>query len=435
MNGTLSLASFTDAASGVTAGSFTVSINWGDGNTTSGTVTQSGSQFTITGSHTFAVDSIDNTGGVYQVQVTITGDSKTLSTTVPVEVTRPASLLVVANVPAKTGTVVTSQVMALFIEPDATDGTTEFDASINWGDGSSGAGTVQEIASGLFQVIGSHTYTTSPTAGLNVSISQAWEAQEAAVEKNGNMQEDRLLPKRKLSPEDAKRLEALMKQMDAIKEEDAFKMMSTPGHARGFFWELDQEFFGKDLGDRLGKAKTKEEKEAIQARIDDMATIGTVIRLGLNYDLQVAKEGAKGADAKVAGELFEAELGKEKVRAAIGRISKAQIDKIEEHYPGIGGTKFSIKQAKALVAFENATIMFNNFELIKMPFSEAIAEIRKYTTKEEFAGPIITVRGGPDRSGAHARWYQFAKIVMIINRTEEEGKKYISDEEAAFWRE
>ena len=36
VNGTLSLASFIDTTSGVTASSFTVSINWGDGNTTSG---------------------------------------------------------------------------------------------------------------------------------------------------------------------------------------------------------------------------------------------------------------------------------------------------------------------------------------------------------------------------------------------------------------
>ena len=62
-------------------------VNWGDGNTTSGTVSQSGSQFTITGSHTFGVDSIDNTGSVYEVEVTVTGGSHTLSTTVPVEVT------------------------------------------------------------------------------------------------------------------------------------------------------------------------------------------------------------------------------------------------------------------------------------------------------------------------------------------------------------
>ena len=129
VQGTMTLATF----NGVAGASYTVLVNWGDGtilspDITSGTATNVGGVVTITASHTFAVDSIDNTGGVYQVQVTITGGGSTLSTTVPVEVTRPAISLVVANLPAQTGTVLTNQVMALFSEPDAADGTTEFNA-------------------------------------------------------------------------------------------------------------------------------------------------------------------------------------------------------------------------------------------------------------------------------------------------------------------
>ena len=174
VNGTLSLASFVDATSGVTASSFTVSINWGDGNTTSGTVTQSGTLFTVSGTHAFAVDSIDNTGGVYDVVVTITGGSNILRSTVPVEVTRPASSMWVAKLAAGSGTILTNQLTALFVEPDTTNGTAEFDASISWGDNSSSVGTVQEIGNGLFQVVGNHTFASKPDA-VSVTVGQAWQ--------------------------------------------------------------------------------------------------------------------------------------------------------------------------------------------------------------------------------------------------------------------
>jgi hypothetical protein len=172
VQGTMMLASFT----GTVGVSYSVDINWGDGDTGTGTATNVAGVVTITASHTFAVDSIDETDGVYQVVVTVTGDGTTLNTTVPVEVTRPPSFLVVANVPAKAGTVLTDQVVALFIEPNAADGDAEFDASINWGDGTSGTGTVELIGtnSGLFEVAGSHTFAKSPTTALTTDLSQAW---------------------------------------------------------------------------------------------------------------------------------------------------------------------------------------------------------------------------------------------------------------------
>ena len=66
--------------------------------------------------------------------------------------------------------------MAIFAEADTSDGTSEFSASINWGDGINGSGTVQKIANGLFQVVpsASHTYSVTPTGGLLISVSQDW---------------------------------------------------------------------------------------------------------------------------------------------------------------------------------------------------------------------------------------------------------------------
>jgi hypothetical protein len=178
VQGTMTLASFT----GVSGASYSVSINWGDGDTDSGTATNVGGVVTITASHTFAVDSIDNSGGVYQVQVTVTGAGTTLNTTVPVEVTRPPLFMVVANVPATAGTVLTNQVVALFVEPDAADGEAEFDASISWGDGTSGTGSVEEVANGLFEVQGTYTYSKAPIGGIGMTVSQGWQVKVNVAE-------------------------------------------------------------------------------------------------------------------------------------------------------------------------------------------------------------------------------------------------------------
>ena len=194
VQGTLTLASFTDTTSGVTASDFTVSINWGDGNTGSGTVTQSGSSFTITATPTFATDSIDQTDGVYQIALTVEYDSATyLQTTLPVEVTRPPTVLVAADLPAQSGTTFTDSVLGVFVEPDDTDATTDSAHSINWGDGASGAGTVQEIGTntGLFQVEGSHTYSTNPTGEFSISLSQDWQTSNPANQ-DGNRFSNRI---------------------------------------------------------------------------------------------------------------------------------------------------------------------------------------------------------------------------------------------------
>ena len=107
-------------------------------------------------------------------------------------------MLVVANIP-QSGTVSSSQVLALFTDPDtdalSEDGTTaEFSAAINWGDGDSGTGEVSEIGtSGLYQVLppqpasGTTSYTYSKAADMpfKVTISQGWDFIEGAIEGDG----------------------------------------------------------------------------------------------------------------------------------------------------------------------------------------------------------------------------------------------------------
>jgi len=63
------VATFTDADTANVAGDFTATINWGDGNTTPGTVSGGAGTFTVSGTHTYAAS------GSYPVTVTLTDDA------------------------------------------------------------------------------------------------------------------------------------------------------------------------------------------------------------------------------------------------------------------------------------------------------------------------------------------------------------------------
>ena len=87
---TMTLATFHDIDSSTTSGDFTATVNWGDGNTSIGTITKASDVFTITAGHTYATDSLDETGGVYHISVAVADtDGSSLTFTPSVEVVRP----------------------------------------------------------------------------------------------------------------------------------------------------------------------------------------------------------------------------------------------------------------------------------------------------------------------------------------------------------
>ena len=63
------VATFTDTDTANVAGDFTAAINWGDGNTTAGTVSGGAGAFTVSGTHTYA------TAGPFAVTVTLADDA------------------------------------------------------------------------------------------------------------------------------------------------------------------------------------------------------------------------------------------------------------------------------------------------------------------------------------------------------------------------
>jgi hypothetical protein len=156
---TTDVASFTDANTSDVATSFTATIDWGDGNTTTGTVVGASGSFTVQGGNTYADDNF------YQPVVTITRttDLTQLVLVGGVSVADADNLVgqgqptIVAN-PSQA---LTNVVVATFTNsPGFTNTPTDFTVNIDWGDGTTTAGSLV-LNGSTYTVTGSHTYASA----------------------------------------------------------------------------------------------------------------------------------------------------------------------------------------------------------------------------------------------------------------------------------
>jgi hypothetical protein len=163
----MQVATFTDSNASDTTGSFTASINWGDGTTSAGTISGSNGSFTVTAApHTYADEGPD------QVTTTVirTADSASAAMTGQATVAEADALsLTGSNVSGTAGQPLNNVQVATFTDTYAGNVAADFVATIDWGDGTTTVGTVSG-ASGAFTVDGSHTYATGGTDTINVSV-------------------------------------------------------------------------------------------------------------------------------------------------------------------------------------------------------------------------------------------------------------------------
>jgi hypothetical protein len=165
------LARFTDADPGGTVTDYTANITWGDGTSSAGTVqVDPAGGFDVVGSHTYAEEGSYNTS----VQIADAGGS-TLSVTGSTTVA-DAALHATAPAAPLTGTenatTAPGSVLASFTD-DNPAAAGDFTASINWGDGTSSAGTVVADGHGGFNVQGSHLYAEEGSYSASVQITDA----------------------------------------------------------------------------------------------------------------------------------------------------------------------------------------------------------------------------------------------------------------------
>lgn len=146
-------------------------IDWGDGTaTTVGTITQLPSGvFQVGGGHTY-------TGfGNYTITTTISDDfgAKT-ATALPIVVAdAPFTASGFEFLPGLEGVPFTAPI-ATFSDSNPTPRLADFTASIDWGDGSNSAGTVQQNGDGTFQVVGNHIFSTRPAPyAAHITINDA----------------------------------------------------------------------------------------------------------------------------------------------------------------------------------------------------------------------------------------------------------------------
>jgi hypothetical protein len=146
------VATFTDTNTANAASDFTATVDWGDGTTTPGTVSGSGGTFSVAGTHTYATDGHDT------IKVSLTDDAPGTATATA---TSAANIGLAGQVVLTSATervaLASNTVVATYVDSNGGDTAGSFTATINWGDGTTSAGTVSGGA-GTFTVSGGHTY-------------------------------------------------------------------------------------------------------------------------------------------------------------------------------------------------------------------------------------------------------------------------------------
>ncbi len=159
------VATFTDSDSH-SPEHFTATIDWGDGTTTVGTVSGSSGSFAVSGAHTYAGE------GTFTDKVTVHDilDSLVASPTATATVTEGDALSGTGVSFSAVAATAFSGTVANFADTNVTNTAADFTATIDWGDGTTTAGTVSGSA-GSFAVSGTHTYAAAGPKTLSVTLS------------------------------------------------------------------------------------------------------------------------------------------------------------------------------------------------------------------------------------------------------------------------
>lgn len=170
----VTVATFTDANPGATVADFTsnggsTTIDWGDKSSSAGTVTQTGpGQFAVSGTHTYAEEGSDT------ASITIVDDGGSTATVVSTATISDA-LLSHTDVPCFVSLNPVNHTVANFTDANPGATVTDFtkyggSITVDWGDGSTGPGTVSQTAAEQFSVIGTHTYAALGQYTITVPI-------------------------------------------------------------------------------------------------------------------------------------------------------------------------------------------------------------------------------------------------------------------------
>lgn len=159
------VATFTDANPNGTLSDFTATIEWGDGTTTTGTVaTVPTGGFNVSGSHTYAED------GNFTVSVKVTDvGGSTVVATGTATITEPPLVGSGVSVSGFERSSINNATVATFTHGNGLEPASGFTATIDWGDGTTSAGSVSETST-TYTVVGSHTFFDEHTYPVSVTV-------------------------------------------------------------------------------------------------------------------------------------------------------------------------------------------------------------------------------------------------------------------------
>jgi hypothetical protein len=162
---TLPVATFTDADPSASLSDYQVTIGWGDGQSSPGTISANGQGgFSVTGSHTYAEE------GIYPVSVQIADVGGATATASGTAFVADAPLTAAAAAVNATEGVAFSGTVATFTDANPNAPAGDFSATITWAPGQTTAGTVTANPAGGFVVTGAFTYAEEGTYPVSVTI-------------------------------------------------------------------------------------------------------------------------------------------------------------------------------------------------------------------------------------------------------------------------
>lgn len=161
------VATFTSNLPHATTSSFSASIDWGNGTSSTGTISlaDDGVTYVVSGTNTY------NTAGTYALAVSISSPDVTTPAVANTTATIQSSLYAVGNTTSHIEQASFTDTIATFVGPVPTSGYT---ATIYWGDSTSSVGTIVATSSG-YAVKGTHTYSTQGTYNTTVTIADAYQ--------------------------------------------------------------------------------------------------------------------------------------------------------------------------------------------------------------------------------------------------------------------
>ena len=168
-SGAQALATFTDPSGAGPLADYSASIAWGDGRTSTGTISLNSATgvFTVQGAHTYAEQGAD------PIKVTVhhsTAPDSTANSSATVS--DPAVVATAgATFQATAGAALGTQTVATFTDPGGAETLSNYSASVDWGDGATSPATVATgPASGTFVAQADHTYAQPGTYAITVSM-------------------------------------------------------------------------------------------------------------------------------------------------------------------------------------------------------------------------------------------------------------------------